>query len=128
MEDSHLCHLGRSEGNLLLVAAEGCAVTLAERRPSDYNVITRCLSPVKVELVRIGNSRGIRIPKPILEQCGFKDTVELRVENDHLVMFPGRLPREGWEEAFRSAGPSTHDELLLDALPENEFDQEDWRW
>ncbi len=83
---------------------------------------------MKVELVRIGNSRGIRIPKPILRQCGFQDTVELRVENDRLVIAPGHPPREGWEEAFRAAGPSTNDELLLHPLPGNEFDQEDWRW
>ena len=82
---------------------------------------------MKVELVRIGNSRGIRIPKPILEQCGFEDTVELRIENDHLVITQGHLPREGWEEVFRAARPSTHDELLLDTPP-NQFDQEEWRW
>jgi antitoxin MazE len=81
---------------------------------------------MKVELVRIGNSRGIRIPKPIIEQCGFEDAVELRVENDHLVIAPARAPREGWEEAFRAAGPSTHDELLPDAR--NQFDREEWRW
>ena len=83
---------------------------------------------MKVELVRIGNSKGIRIPKPILEQCGLQGSVELRVENDRLVIAPGHRPREGWEEAFRAAGPSINDELLLDALPGNEFDQEDWRW
>jgi antitoxin MazE len=82
---------------------------------------------MKVELVRVGNSRGIRIPKPIIEQCGFQDAVELRIENDHLVIAPARRPREGWEEAFREAGPSTHDEVLLDT-PSNRFDQEEWRW
>lgn len=81
---------------------------------------------MKVELVRIGNSRGIRIPKPIIEQCGFEDAVELRIENDHLVIAQARLPRQGWEEAFRAAGPSTHDKLLLDTR--NEFDVEDWQW
>ena len=83
---------------------------------------------MKVGLLLIGNSRGIRIPKPILEQCGFQDTVELRVENNRLVIAQGRRPREGWEEAFRTAGPSTNDELLLDTLPPNQFDLEEWRW
>ncbi len=83
---------------------------------------------MKVELVRIGNSRGIRIPKPILEQCGFGNTVELRVENDCLVIAPDRLPRQGWEEAFRAAGPAAKDELLLSTVPANEFDREDWQW
>jgi antitoxin MazE len=83
---------------------------------------------MRVELVRIGNSRGIRIPKPILKQCGFEDTVELRIENDRLVIAKDRRPREGWAEAFRAAGPSAHDELLLDTLPMNQFDREDWQW
>jgi antitoxin MazE len=79
---------------------------------------------MKVELVHIGNSRGVRIPKPIIEQCGFQHFVELRVENDCLVIAPGHRPREGWEEAFRAAGPSINDELLLDTLPPNQFDRE----
>ena len=86
-----------------------------------YNVIT-----MKVELIRIGNSRGVRIPKPMIEQCGFGDTVELRVENERLVICARRKPREGWREAFQSAGPSEHDELLLDV--KNTFDDEEWRW
>jgi antitoxin MazE len=81
---------------------------------------------MKTALVRIGNSRGIRIPKPILEQCRFEDTVEMQIENGRLVIAQGHLPREGWEEAFRAAGPSTHDELLLDTR--NQFDREEWQW
>jgi antitoxin MazE len=83
---------------------------------------------MKVDLVRIGNSRGIRIPKPILEQCGFQETVELSVEKHRLVIAPERRPRQGWEEAFRTAGPRADDELLLDTLPANEFDRQDWQW
>jgi antitoxin MazE len=83
---------------------------------------------MRVELVRIGNSRGIRIPKPIIEQCGFGNTVELRVENDRLVIAPDRPPRQGWKEAFRAAGSAANDELLFDTIPPNEFDHEDWRW
>jgi antitoxin MazE len=82
---------------------------------------------MKVELVRIGNSRGIRIPKPIIEQCGFGETVELRVEDHCLVIAAERAPRETWEKAFVEAGPSDADDLLLDELP-NQFDQEEWRW
>jgi len=83
---------------------------------------------MKVRLVRIGNSRGIRIPKPILEQVGLQGVIGLRVESERLVIAPARLPRAGWEEVFHAAGTSAHDELLLDALPPNEFDRKDWRW
>jgi len=83
---------------------------------------------VKTELVRIGNSRGIRIPKPIIEQCRLGDTVELRIEKDRLVISPGRSPRQGWDEAFRAAGATDGDKLLLEPLPPNKFDREEWKW
>jgi antitoxin MazE len=82
---------------------------------------------MKVELVRIGNSRGIRIPKPLIEQCGFGDTVELRVERDYLVIAPNRPIRQGWEKAVLPALPDT-DPLLLDPIATNEFDREEWQW
>ncbi len=83
---------------------------------------------MRVKLARIGNSRGIRIPKAVLEQCGFDDAAELRIEKDRLVIAPEHRPRQGWEEAFLAAGPSSHDELPLEALPPSAFDREDWRW
>ena len=83
---------------------------------------------MRTELVRIGNSRCIRIPKPIIEQYGFGSTVELRVENDCLVIACDRLPRQGWEEAFRAAGSRTPDELLLKTIPQNQFDRDEWQW
>jgi antitoxin MazE len=85
------------------------------------------MTAMKVGIVRVGNSRGIRIPKPILVECGFHDTVELQIENHRLVIARARGPREGWEEAFRAAGSSAHDELFLDG-PANQFDREEWRW
>jgi antitoxin MazE len=82
---------------------------------------------MRTGLVRIGNSRGVRIPKPLIEQCGLGETVDLRIENDCLVISPQRRPRQGWEEAFRAAGPAVHDELLLQTGP-NEFDRKEWKW
>jgi antitoxin MazE len=83
---------------------------------------------MRIKLVRIGNSRGIRIPKSLIEQCGFGDTVELRVEQDRLVITRGRSPRQGWKEAFIAAGSSAHGPLLFEALSPNEFDAEEWTW
>jgi len=59
---------------------------------------------MRTNLTRIGNSWGIRIPKPFLEQAGLGSTVELLVEKGRLVIRPDRAPRQGWEEAFRSHG------------------------
>lgn len=85
---------------------------------------------MKTDLVRIGNSRGVRIPKPVIEQCGLGETVDLRVENECVIISPGRRPREGWEDAFRAAGAATEDELLLkdEGAAANQFDREDWKW
>lgn len=83
---------------------------------------------MRTELVRIGNSRGIRIPKPIIEQCGFGEKVDLRVENHRLIVASQRAPRQGWEETFRAAGPSVEDELLLEGAGANEFDRKEWKW
>jgi len=94
----------------------------------DYNVITRIFEDMRTELIRIGNSRGVRIPKPLIEQCGLGDTVELRVDNDCLVISRERRPREGWGEAFRKAGPAAHEELLLETAEPNEFDGKEWKW
>lgn len=91
-----------------------------------YNVIIRMVV-MKVELIQIGNSRGIRIPKPLIKQCGFGKTVELRLERDCLVIAPDRRPRHGWGDAFRDAVPA-NDELLLERIEPNEFDGKDWKW
>ncbi|MGB7556633.1 MAG: AbrB/MazE/SpoVT family DNA-binding domain-containing protein [Candidatus Korobacteraceae bacterium] len=84
--------------------------------------------PIKTELIRIGNSRGIRIPKPIIEQCRLGDTVELRVQDDSLIISSQHKPRQGWEEALRRATPATEDELLLNSVLDDDFDREEWTW
>ncbi|MFZ0478541.1 MAG: AbrB/MazE/SpoVT family DNA-binding domain-containing protein [Terriglobales bacterium] len=83
---------------------------------------------MKSELIRIGNSRGIRIPKPLIEQCGFGDTVEVRVEQDRLIISPEKRPRQGWSETFRNAGSAADDEILLGRVSANVFDREEWEW
>lgn len=82
---------------------------------------------MKAKLVRIGNSRGVRIPSAIIEQCGFGDQVELTVEGKTLVIAPTRRPREGWEESFKAMAEAGDDAMLWPDFP-NEFDEEEWTW
>lgn len=82
---------------------------------------------MKTELIRIGNSRGIRIPKPLIEQCHLGDSVELDIEKDRLIISSPRPPREGWDEAFRKAGAADKDELLLEPMT-GEFERTEWEW
>jgi len=72
--------------------------------------------------------RGIRIPKPIIEQCRLGDSVDLRIEDDKLVISAHRATRQGWSEAFTAAKQSMPDPLLLDDMPANKFDEEEWEW
>jgi len=82
---------------------------------------------MRTPLVRIGNSRGIRLPKPILEQCGIKDEVELEIENDRLIVRPARQPRSGWSEAFVEMS-KRGDDSLLDEETVSCWDESEWRW
>lgn len=79
-------------------------------------------------IVKIGNSRGIRIPKPLLEQTGLEEEVEIRVEDDHLVIGPreaGRA-RTGWSDAFKRMAAQGGDALLDgDAALPTEWEEED---
>lgn len=82
---------------------------------------------MKAKLIRIGNSRGIRIPKPLIEQCGLGNTVELRLEKERIIISPQHTPREGWVKQIQSAGTSAADELLLD-IGASKFEKKEWRW
>ena len=82
---------------------------------------------MRASLVRIGNSKGLRIPKPVLEQCGFGSEVELRVEPGRLVVLPATAPRAGWDEAFARAGEEDAEPLVPDEV-RSRFDEEEWTW
>lgn len=84
---------------------------------------------MKTSVVRIGNSRGIRIPKTLLEQCSLGDSVELEVQKGHLVVRPAAKARSGWEEAFRQMAQQG-DDILLDKgfLPATRWDKTEWKW
>jgi antitoxin MazE len=63
---------------------------------------------------RLGNSQGILIPKPLLQQVGLIDQAELLVEGDSLVLRrPKSAPRAGWAEAARSVAAACDDTLVL---------------
>ena len=82
---------------------------------------------MKARLVQIGNSRGIRLPKPLIEEVGLSDEVELRVREGAIVILSARAPREGWAEAARSLHERGEGGLLDPPSP-TRFDEEDWEW
>jgi antitoxin MazE len=84
---------------------------------------------MKTRIIRIGNSQGIRIPKPLLEQTGLCDEVEVIVHDDALVIRPIKNPRVGWAEAFQEMARRGDDALLDDAAPSpSAWDDQEWHW
>jgi len=83
----------------------------------------------KASLVRIGNSQGIRIPKTIIEQCGFRERVELTVRGATLVIAAHQGARQGWDEAFAKAAPAaTHEPAELPDHLAAGWDVAEWTW
>jgi antitoxin MazE len=84
---------------------------------------------MRARVVKIGNSQGIRIPKPILEQIGAGEDVELEVEDNQIIIRPAANRREGWEEAFKSMAETGDDALLMGDEPLSpSWDDEEWQW
>ncbi len=81
---------------------------------------------MKTTIIKIGNSRGLRLPKPILEQCGFEDEVELEVQKDKIIIKPIKKSRYKWEEAFKKMAEKGDDKLIN--LPDSKWDKEEWEW
>ena len=79
---------------------------------------------VRAKLVKIGNSRGIRLAKPLLEVAGLADEVEIEAAPGVLTIRPSAHPRAGWAEAASSFKP----EGLLDEMSATRFDDEEWTW
>lgn len=82
---------------------------------------------MRANLVQIGNSRGIRIPKAVLKQVGLEDEVEMDVRGNELVIRSARKPREGWAESCKEMAARGHDKLL-DPVICTKIDESDWKW
>ena len=82
---------------------------------------------MKAKLVRIGNSRGIRLPKPLIEQAGLIDEVELEARKGAIVITPANGVRSGWEKAARDLHEHD-DDSLVDQHVNTSFDDEEWEW
>ena len=84
---------------------------------------------MKAQIVRIGNSQGVRIPKPFLQQSGISREVDIEVRGNQIVLRSLRRPREGWEDSFRRMA-SKGDDVLLDGklLRQSSWDEEEWQW
>ena len=79
---------------------------------------------MKVDIIPIGNSKGIRIPATLLEQCGFGESVEIAIDKKQLILSPVATRRQGWNTQFKKMSQNGDDELL--ESPPTAFDNTEW--
>jgi antitoxin MazE len=85
---------------------------------------------MKAKLISIGNSRGIRLPKAVLDECGLTDEITLEVQKDRLIVRSSSTARRNWDAAFarmRARG----DDALLDIAESGlteDWDRTEWKW
>jgi antitoxin MazE len=80
------------------------------------------------KVIKIGNSRGVRIPHTLLEQAGLVDEVEMMVQDDQLVIRPVHASRQGWKAHFTRMHQQGDDQLVIDETHLAKWDEEEWTW
>lgn len=79
---------------------------------------------METQIIKIGNSKGLRLSKTILEKYNIKDRVELILEKEQIILKPISQPRQGWEESFKEMRANGDDRLLIDDVFEDESFEE----
>ncbi|NUO79636.1 AbrB/MazE/SpoVT family DNA-binding domain-containing protein [candidate division KSB1 bacterium] len=85
---------------------------------------------MKTKIVQLGKSRGVRIPKNLLERSGLRDEVVLEVKYQQIIIRTASKPRAGWARSFRAMAKNGDDKLLdAEALPhQSSWDKTEWAW
>jgi antitoxin MazE len=84
---------------------------------------------MRARVIKIGNSHGLRIPKPILEQTGIRDDVEMELGKNQIIIRPVQKARDGWDKAFKKMAEKGDDALVIDDNDvSHSWDEEEWQW
>ena len=81
---------------------------------------------MEVSVVKIGNSKGIRLSKTIIERYNIRDTVEMILDKGHIIIKPLSKPRKGWDKAFMEMHANGDDRLMIPDIFEEE-NLEEWK-
>jgi len=82
---------------------------------------------MKATIIPIGNSKGIRIPKAILEQCNISEKVSLEIKGNSIIIKPIKnTPRKDWDKYFKMMQDKKEDKLILN--DQIDLEMEDWEW
>jgi antitoxin MazE len=82
---------------------------------------------MKTSLIAIGNSRGIRIPKTLIEQCGLQNEVELDVRDNAIIIHSLKPARLGWDKAFARMNRLGDDAMLHEDSKASKWDTAEWK-
>ena len=84
---------------------------------------------MRAQVIRIGNSRGVRIPQPLLKQCRLEGAVDMEANNGRLIIKPIGKRRAGWDSAFRRMAQAGDDRLPnWDKSPGTKWEKTEWKW
>lgn len=75
---------------------------------------------MELSVIKIGNSKGVRLPKSIIDKYAINETVEVVLKKDSIVLKPVNEPRKGWEKAFKEMRMNGEDKLLIRDVFEDE--------
>jgi len=79
---------------------------------------------MELAVVQIGNSKGIRLSKTLIEKYNIKDKIEIILENDYIVLKPTKTPRKNWEKSFQQMHENGDDKsLMTDVFEDESFDE-----
>ena len=85
---------------------------------------------MKVNVIKIGNSMGIRLPRLIVRTLGVNSQLELTIATEKIILVPLKKVRKDWESAFKKMNEDKEDkdnELIM-SFPETEWDKTEWTW
>ena len=88
----------------------------------NYNVL------MKAHIIQIGNSKGVRLPKALLEQAHLTEEVQIEAQPNQIVIRSAHLPREDWETAFRTMAQRGDDAMIDEPASVTSFDETEWKW
>lgn len=80
---------------------------------------------MELSVINIGNSKGIRLSKTILEKYNISEKIEVILEKGYIILKPKAEPRKGWDKAFKKMHENGDDQLLMDDVFEDE-NFEEW--
>lgn len=81
---------------------------------------------MEISVIKIGNSKGIRLSKTLLDRYNIKDRVNLIMEKGQIILKPISEPRKDWEKAFEKMARNGDDNLLIDDVFDDE-NMEEWK-